>query len=67
MMFIVIFLQYRKPITTERYHTGLLDLPCQRWVACGEYTVNSLISDHPWCTRNWSLMRGGRLWEQSKK
>ena len=31
------------------------------------YTVNSLLSDHPWCTRKWSLTRGGRLREQSTK
>ena len=30
-------------------------------------TVNSLVSDHPWCTRKWSLTRSGRLREKSTK
>ena len=30
-------------------------------------TVTSLVSDHPWCPREWSLTRGGRLREQSTK
>ena len=30
-------------------------------------TVNSLVSDHPWCTTKWSLTGGGRLWEKSTK
>ena len=28
-----------------------------------QYTVNSLISNHPWCMTEWSLMGGGRLRE----
>ena len=28
-------------------------------------TVNSLVSDHPWCTTKWSLTGGGRLRERS--
>ena len=28
-------------------------------------TVNSLVGDHPWCTRKLSLTRGGRLREKS--
>ena len=27
-------------------------------------TVNSLVSDHPWCTTKWSLTGGGRLREK---
>ena len=30
-------------------------------------TVNSLVSDHPWCTTKWSLTGGGRLRERSIK
>ena len=30
-------------------------------------TVNSLVSDHPWCTTKWSLTKGGRLREKSRK
>ena len=29
-----------------------------------ESTVNSLVSDHPWCTTKWSLTGGGRLRER---
>ena len=31
------------------------------------YTVNSLVSDHPWGTTKWSLTGGGRLRERSTK
>lgn len=31
------------------------------------YTGNSLVSDHSWCTRKWSLKGGGRLCEKSIK
>ena len=31
------------------------------------YTVNSLVSDHPWCTTKWLLTGGGRLWEKPRK
>ena len=30
-------------------------------------TVNSLVSDHPWCMTKWSLTGGGRLRERSIK
>ena len=30
-------------------------------------TVNSLVSDHPWCTTKWSLTGGGRLPGKIKK
>ena len=31
------------------------------------YTVNSLVSDHSWCTKKWSLKEGRRLHEKSTK
>ena len=39
-------------------------LPCNM---NGSNTVNSLVSDHPWCTTKWSLRGGGRLRERSTK
>ena len=29
--------------------------------------VDSLVTNHPWCTKKWSLLRGGRLREKLKK
>ena len=34
-------------------------------VAGSEITVNSLVSDHPWCKIKWLLTGGGCLWEKS--
>ena len=31
------------------------------------HVVNSLVSDHPWCTTKWSLTGGSRLWEKLRK
>ena len=36
-------------------------------VLCGSNTVNSLVSDHPWCKEKWSLTGGGPLWEDVTK
>ena len=30
------------------------------------YTVNSLVSDHTWCTTKWSLTGGVHLWENQE-
>ena len=37
------------------------------WTGRKQTTVNSLVSDHPWCMTKWSLTGGGRLRERSTK
>ena len=42
-----------------------LTILSKSYVASDNYTVNSLVSDHPWGTAKWSLMGGGCLRERS--
>ena len=51
-------------MTFEKRFISVFNISTNQSVKNQIFTVNSLVSDHPWCTGKWSLTRGGRLREK---
>jgi len=59
----------KKYVVKSFYHSS----NCSRvnvlyaWNTLNQYTVNSVVGDHLWCTTKWSLTGGDHLQEKSRK